>query len=339
VQLARWEDVEDLALDAFGDSPSPGSEALAHHLLQLRVALAGELYARQIFIGVSVLDDLLFFAVRNTTNEDPLMAALEFIRDRRVNRPGLVLMPLHGFGILGAGFMHALSKRHVSVIRREWSIALTPQTNSLSETIAWLEQARKILGVSKAIPNDVVEHFYRSRAEWLKVNPLLAVPVVNVAGATYENQRLLMSRMRAATGLLALVASQQPDDDRDPVLRLSSSRTNNWETLDIHHYIVFSDNPAHSGRVLEGAIVPLNLDREDVYELTDLDIQLDPRLRARRRASFQRLEVAVSQVYGGYLRHSYGRDDGGARGRVYRKAFDSLTTAGWYIGVMLLWRR
>jgi hypothetical protein len=323
-ELARWEDVEDLALDAFGDSPSRLSGAIAHHLIEVRAALAAELYARQIFIGGSVLDDLLFFAARNSSTEDPLRAALEFLRDRRVNRPGLVLMPLHGFGILGAGFLHALTTRRVSVLRPEWGIAITPQTNKLSATIAWLERAREGLGVQKAIPAELVAHFHRSRAEWLEINPLLAVPVVNIAGATYENQRLLMSRVRAATGLLALAASQQPDDDQDPTRRLSSSRTNNWETLDIHHYVVFSDNPAHSSRELEAHIVPLNLDREDVYELTDLDIQLDPRLRSRRLASFQRLEAAVRTVYEGYLRHSIGRGAGGTRGRVHRKVFDSL---------------
>jgi hypothetical protein len=95
-ELTRWEDVEDLALDAFGDSPSRLSGAIAHHLIEVRAVLAAELYARQIFIGGSVLDDLLFFAARNSPTEDPLQAALEFLRDRRVNRPGLVLMPLHG---------------------------------------------------------------------------------------------------------------------------------------------------------------------------------------------------------------------------------------------------
>jgi hypothetical protein len=323
-ELTRWEDIEDLALDAFGDSPTPLSGAIAHHLIEVRAALAAELYARQVFVGGSVLDDLLFFALRNTTTPDPLLAALEFIRDRRVNRPGLVLMPLHGFGILGAGFLHSVTRRRVSVLRPEWGIALTPQTNRLSATVAWLEHARQGLGVRKAIPAEIVHHFHRSRAEWLEVNPLLAVPVVNIAGATCENQRLLMSRVRAATGLIALAATQQADDDDGPVLRLSSSRTNNWETLDIHHYIVFSDNPAHSGRELEAAIVPLNLDREDVYELTDLDVQLDPRLRSRRLASFQRLEAAVTVVYEGYLRHSIGRGAAGTRGRTHRKVFGSL---------------
>jgi hypothetical protein len=75
---------------------------------------------------------------------------------------------------------------------------------------------------------------------------------------------------------------------------------------------------------LEAAIVPLNLDREDVYELTDLDVQLDPRLRSRRLASFQRLEAAVTIVYEGYLRYSIGRGAGGTRGRVHRKVFGSL---------------
>jgi hypothetical protein len=321
--LQRWQDIEELALDALDDEPSPGAQALAHHLLQLREVLASELYSREIFVGASVLDDLLFFAASSGPGDDPLLAALEFLRDRRVNRPGLVLLPLHGFGIIAAGLTHALTQRRLSVLRPEWDLALTPQTNDMSKTIAWLEQAREALGVRKRIPAELLRHFRRSRAPWLDRNPLLAVRVVNVAGAPYENQRLLMSRVRAATGLLALVASQQPDNDEDPVRLFSTSRTNNFETLDIHHYVVLSDSPGQPSD-LEGWAVPLNLDREDVYELTDLSVQLDPRLRAQRRTAFLRIERAVQLVYDGYLRHSYGSDDGGTRGRVYRKAFDSL---------------
>jgi hypothetical protein len=71
-------------------------------------------------------------------------------------------------------------------------------------------------------------------------------------------------------------------------------------------------------------MVPLNLDREDVLELTELGILLDPRARSRRPAAYARTEAAVAAVYSGWLNYSMGRDDLGARGRVHRKAFDSL---------------
>jgi hypothetical protein len=322
-ELSRWQDIEDLVLDAFGDTPSAASRPLAHHLLVVRQVLARELHSRQIFVGSSVLDDLLFFSVADTSNDDPLLATLEFLRDRRVNRPGLVLMPLHGFGILAAGIVHAVSNRRIEVLRPQWQLAATPQTNSMRKTVEWLERARVALGVRKPVPVDSLLHYRRSRARWLEVNPLLLVPVVNVSYLPFENQRLLMSRVRAATGMLALAAAHQPAADGDPVRLFSSSRTNNFETLDIHHYVVMSDHPAVTAH-LDSQVVPINVDREDVLELTDLSIQLDPRARHTRRRSFARVEAAVSVVYEGWLRHAYSRDDGGARGRVHRKAFESL---------------
>jgi hypothetical protein len=84
-----------------------------------------------------------------------------------------------------------------------------------------------------------------------------------------------------------------------------------------------SDHPADTAH-LDSHVVPINVDREDVLELTDLSAQLDPRARHARRRSFARVEQAVSTVFDGWLRHAYGRDDGGARGRVHRKAFESL---------------
>lgn len=322
-ELQGFENIEELALDAYGDSPTPGARALAHHLLELRQTVARALYSRGIFVGASVLDDVLFFATRDGL-ADPLTAALEFLRDRRINRPGLVLMPLHGFGILAGGWTAVIQGRRLDVLRPQWELALTPQTNNMSLTIDWLSRACRQLGITKPINGDLLHHYHRSRARWLERNPLVAVRVVNVSYTPYENQRLLMARMRAATGLLALAAAFQPDITGDPVRLLSTSRTNNFETRDVHHYVVFSDHPAITSH-LESHIVPINLDREDVQELTDLSIQLDPRARQARRAAFARVEQAVTEVYGGWLRHTFAHAETGARGRVYRKAFESLS--------------
>ena len=323
-ELKTFEDIEDLALDASGESPTQGAPALAHHLLLLRQIVARELYSRGIFVGVSVLDDVLFFAARDENVADPLLATLEFLRDRRINRPGLVLMPLHGFGIIAGGWTAFVHARRLEVLRPQWELALTPQTNNMRLTIDWLSRACRQLGITKPVNADLLYHYHRSRARWLERNPLVAVRVVNVSYTPYETQRLLMARMRAATGLLALAAAFQPDIAGDPVALLSTSRTNNFETRDIHHYVVFSDHPAIRSH-LESHIVPINVDREDVQELTDLSIQLDPRARQARRVAFTRIERAVADVYGGWLRHTFAHGETGARGRVYRKAFESLS--------------
>jgi hypothetical protein len=51
------------------------------------------------------MDDLLFGAAADQVTLDRVLAVLEFLRDRRANRPGMVLFGLHTFGILGAGLV------------------------------------------------------------------------------------------------------------------------------------------------------------------------------------------------------------------------------------------
>jgi hypothetical protein len=268
-----------------------------------------------------VLTDLLFYASRDASVADPHLAALEFLRDRRVNRPGLVLLPLHGFGIRGAG-LSPIAALQFHVLRPQWDLALTPQTNNMRDTLRWLDAARTALGVQKRVPTEASISYRRSRAKWLDHNPLLAVRVVNVAGRPYENQRLLMGRVRAATGLLALVTALQPSA-RDAVSAFSTSKTNNFETLNIDHYIVLSDPSRQDARARQ-LDRPAERRPRGRVRAHRPQRRLGPATGSRRPRSFEPVERAVREVYGGYLRHSFGADENDARGRAYRKAFESL---------------
>jgi hypothetical protein len=115
-----------------------------------------------------------------------------------------------------------------------------------------------------------------------------------------------MARLQAATSVLGMVACFQPtreDDDARRACLFDSSRVNNFESLDIGHYIVFYDNPSQP-RALDSDCVPIHAAKGPIVELTELSIEIDPSYLPRRRVLFEEIETAVGVVYTGYLQHA-----------------------------------
>lgn len=320
--LATFDGYIDLAVRAGEDDADSTVRGMAHHLDLIVDTICRELWSREIYLGASLVAELLFDAARNPRINDPLRAVLDFLRDRRVVRPGLVIFPLHSFGVLSAGLLHMFTGQRISVVNESAGYAVIPQTNRLDRTIEVLEQARFDLGVAKCVPTETIRHYHRSRARWLTSNPLLVVRVTHLAGSPYENQPLLMRRVRAVTGLLAMLASFQPPTTNRAAHYFSTSTTNNSETLDINHYIALASHPRIHNH-LDGDCVPINVAREQVYELSDLGVQLDPSYRSRRSALFARVETAVDHVHRSSVHADIRRLDG-ARAKVARKLFESM---------------
>ena len=210
-ELEQYESIEHLALSAYGDQPSRSARALGKHIEAIRAVLARELWARRLFIGVTVLDDMLFYAARDAAVADPILEVLERIRDSGLHRPGLIIFPLHSFGVLGAGLLGPLRSTRYVYVNSSYDLALTPQTNSMRQTLDFMEDIRGPLSIRKRIPEDLIEHWRRSRgARWLERNPLLAVRVATISGYYYENEFLLLGRLRALTTFITMLSTLQP---------------------------------------------------------------------------------------------------------------------------------
>jgi|SRR5215211_3998473 len=301
-QLAAYEYPEDLGVAAYDEeNPDPVAHALAVNLDAIRDAMLEELWRREIFLGPEVVDQLLFYAAKGAQETDPLMAALEFLRDRRVTRPGMILFPLHSLGILRAGLLRGDARERAQFMDAAQGVAVTPQTNALGQTLDFVERVRRAFGVRKPADPELVRHWFRSRpTEWLEHNPLLAIRMTTQRGSFFDTEVVVVSRVRAATARLAMISTFQGGDPDRPSFLFSTSRINNWETLDIHHYIVFSDNPGRGG-VLDGDCVPLHR-RSNIVELSDLSIEIDPAFRGRK-ATIARINEAVAVAYRGHLDH------------------------------------
>jgi hypothetical protein len=319
--IKKYQSVEDLVTAPEDDQPKV-RKAVEHHMTLLRAQLARELWARQLFIGVSVLDELLFGAVVEGSTS-PVLRTLELIRDNELHHPGFVVFPVHSFGVLGAGMLHFFTESRIEFTSSAFGIVVAPQTNSLTGTIALLERAREAFGIQKQVPAELVNHWHLSRsASWLTRNPLLIVKTQSFPGEYYENQFLLVSKLRQATALITMLAALQPSVDEREEDVWSSSSLNNLQTLDIRHYIVLFNSPA-SETELHGDCVPMHLRAPALAELSDLGIELDPQHWESQSALAERIHAAINAVHEGYLHHSFGSEKEGVHGRVFRKLFEA----------------
>jgi hypothetical protein len=118
IDLQQWQDVDELVDEAFiSEPPVAAAKATAHHISVIRGELARQLWSRQIFAGISLLDESLFAAAA-AGEPDPILATLERIRDSELNRPGMIVFPLHSFGILAAGLLPLFRGNRIYLINR-----------------------------------------------------------------------------------------------------------------------------------------------------------------------------------------------------------------------------
>ncbi|NHE67813.1 hypothetical protein G9U53_26275 [Rhodococcus sp. D-46] len=201
------------------------------------------------------------------------------------------------------------------------NISPLAQTNDLARTVNFLNDVGPRLGIKKSVDGSLIRHWRESRdAKWLEQNPILVAGVASTSGFYYENEFLLLGRLQAWTTAIVMLATLQPREKDRAGIFFSSSQINNWETLDIHHYLVLSHTREKN---LEGRAVPVHK-RLQVRELSELAVDVDPRYWMRQTDRAQFVYNSVDKLFAGYLRHSVGSRKETARSRVYRKITESV---------------
>lgn len=315
--LRTFHDVEDLAC------AEPERKDLLHFFGILKSALAKTLWPKQFFIGSSILDELLFEALCDPNISDPFQTVLSRIKAAGVHEPGIVLYPLHSFGILGFGFMQFLNSADAYIDLPEAGMCLTTQTNSIAGTVKFLNHARELFGIDQTIPVDAIKHHRRVSLDWLESNQLLAVKVSTFSGYAYENQPLLTIKLEMSTALVFMLSVLEPPRDEEVLRGSSSSRSNNFQTLDINHYLTLERSPKPSTE-LNARRIPMNIKRTELINLCDLQVDLDPEHWSSKPPILERLVVSLTELEKGYTRLSVSGLDNGVQARIYRKIFDAL---------------
>jgi hypothetical protein len=321
-RLDAYKDVEDLAIKAYED---PGSDAdgLAERMLPIRNEIAHEFWSRDLLVAIEIIDHLLFKALKHPEDGPPVRQVLEVLRDARVEATGFVVFAVHSLGLESVS-LDAL-RTGVEFIKADWGIALSSQTNSLNNTIALLDRVRQAFGVNGVVPRESIRHWRRSRhTEWLERNPLLCVRVAEAAGTYYGNEALLLSRLQAATALIAMLAALQPSRQSNDRPTMSTWVINNQQTLDIHHYLVLSPGRSPADE-FDGDCVPISRGRPDIVAMSDLRTDIDAAYWETNPEEGNKVQQAVWAVYRGYLRYAFDPDRTDELAREARRRFESLT--------------
>lgn len=314
--------------------------AVEYHLLQIRACLARTLWRHEIFIGIEVIDRLLFDLLITNQDMDFVPRFFSLIRDKQLHRDGFVLFPLHSFGVLGLGFYHFLKKNKnmTNMFLEDADLAITAQTNDTKQTMDFLNDAKDMFGIKHRIPIDTLEHFMRSRSlHWFSRNQLFAIRIRSFSGSYYENQFAYILKLRLYSAMIMMLSALENlsyennilmygNSTNDGVMKYgSSAKVNNFQTLDIKHYLVF-ETPIGGKKELSAYCVPMNVSRLELAQLSDLNVQIDPRYWTKTRAKnrLMALHRAISEVEQGYLNHVILGNEKTAHARVFRKLLISI---------------
>jgi hypothetical protein len=293
-------------------------------IVELRNRLNRILAAHDVHIGQSILEEGLYDLLRSGS-DDPVNELLEAVEQHQLHEPGFVLYPLHSFGVAWDG-LRMSSAAPSEVIFETNGIAVTPQLNDTDAVRGFLGRSAEQLGIDAAIPAmSFAGHARHPVLKWIRANPLMMIRVRSFSGGQYENQGAYAFKLALGAALVMMASVLTDRHHRTPrMLASSTSRVNNFQTLDIRHYLVF-ENAGVSGK-LTIRRVPMNLAPQTLAQLSDLDVTLDPEAWQADSAHEQlrRLSRASATFERFHTRNVGGLRCANARTRVARKLFDSL---------------
>ncbi|MGN9811995.1 hypothetical protein ACTMSW_21885 [Micromonospora sp. BQ11] len=318
--LAQFRYLDDFAAELIRDDIDEGVRAINFHLENVRNGLARELWQRGLGVGLYTLDELLFDAVKNG-DSDPVVSVLKRLRRSERNAPGLVIFPLHSFGVLAAGLLQPFRGTTYTLVRPGAGYVVTLQTNNLRRTMSLIDGARTRLGVTKHLDQSLIQHWRESRgADWLERNPLLIARMTTIAGYYNETEFLTLGRLQVITASIVMMAAMQSRRKDETGWFFSSGAINNWQTTDVNHYFVLAGGHEE---VLRGESVPIH-DSSQVREMAGLAVDIDPRYFRRESARSAQIFSSLEQLFAGYLRHSVGMQNS-TIGNVHRKIMEAVT--------------
>lgn len=321
--MAQFDSIEDIAGDAV-DNPNNWS-IFEQKFLLARNWILRKLWEKNIFIGASIIEELLFGSLKDASIPNPATHVFELIRRFGLHRPGFILYPLHSLGITGgAGLLGFLQRKRLSIVIPEANLAISPQSNSKEALIEFLENATVKLRIKRKLPSESIDHYLRLGLDWLTKNPLLLLRVRTFTNENFGHQFVLTLKLKLAASLISILYSLQKNDPARRETRLfSTSRMNNWQTFDISHYIVFE--PAlRRHRKFTSQRVPMNVARAELADLSELNVEFNPTEWRSRPRLFAKVIGALQKVEVGYLAHCVGQRDNSVHSRVFRKILLAL---------------
>ncbi|ANG98556.1 hypothetical protein A8A54_15405 [Brucella pseudogrignonensis] len=298
--------------------------AIEHHILNLRAAIAREIWSREIYVGRSILDDCVLNAVK-AGGGNIVGKVVTDLAHMGAERPGFVLYPLTSFGFKRPKLFDRSSSLRDWVAFPQSGYALSGQQHSVKDAYERLNKMSRSLGIKQKIDFEDVRHF-ANHATWLAKNPLMLVRLASHTGSMYENQFVYSLKIRTAASYLLMLHALSVEMN-GPVERFeSTSSVSNWETLDIRHYLIGENLPS---RPMSLRRVPMNVSALELARLSDVAavISTDELSTPRMRRISSAIMPALKTVEQGYFRHV----NLSSKDKVQKRLYQRLVTAlDWY---------
>lgn len=181
------------------------------------------------------------------------------------------------------------------------------------------------LGIRQRIAFEDVRHF-ASYATWLERNPLMLVRLTSHTGDMYENQFVYSLKIRTAASCLLMLHALSIKKSGPAESFHATSNVNNWETLDILHYMIGENL---RGRPMRLRRVPINVSAFELARLSDVAavISTDELSTARMKRLSGGIVTAMKTVEQGYFRHVNLSSKDKVQKRLYKRF---VTALDWY---------
>lgn len=322
-QLNLFADIDELATDEKNLSETDRT-AIEHHILNLRAAIARALWSREIYVGRSILDDCVLNAGK-VGGGNIVGRVIADLAQAGAERPGFVLYPLTSFGMKIPLFFDRSSSLRDWVAFPRAGYAVSGQQRSVKTAHARICEMVVALGIRQRIAIEDVHHF-ATHAKWLARNPLLLVRLSSHTGAMYENQFVYSLKIRTAASCLLMLHALSVEKSGAVNRFHTTSDVNNWETLDIRHYMIGENLP---GRPISLRRIPMNVSALELARLSDVAavISTDELSTARTKRMSTAVLKALKTVEQGYFRHVNLSGKDTVQKRLYKRL---VTALDWY---------
>ena len=226
-------------------------------------------WKQDIYVSQSALDDIIFIAIRDFDAADVLKAIDDMVENSHLKKNSVVIFPLHSFGFKYGGLGHLFGNRDFSY--RYDNFQILPQSNSFDRTkkniVKYLNDIK--LFNRKKLDEGLFRHFYESRSlKWFERNPVMLMHFKFSQQERFDNTRFILEKINFVTNKLYFLSVLTNVEDAKGAL-FSTRNTNNWETLDIKHFLTVTSSgvrstlnciPVHHSSFLIGEKMHMNID-------------------------------------------------------------------------------
>lgn len=189
------------------------------------------------YLSSSGLDQIIFYCIQNSSTQDFINDVINEIELNNLTEKSIVIFPIHNFGFQFFGIKNIFNSALTSLLYEDFQIST--QTNSIDKT-KQLINAFCLKHIGKPLNNGDLQHFYLSRnLKWLERNPLLLFSFNFSQLNPFENQAIILEKLAHITNKLYFVSVLRSEKS-DLGKLFSTKMTNNWETLDLKHFLTIN---------------------------------------------------------------------------------------------------